>query len=57
MPPIPTPSRWYPVRRAILVKLRRKWKAMDRESAARMGDRVVAIIAAREMTRRMLDYR
>jgi len=27
---------------------------MDKESAARMGERVVAMIAAREMTRRIL---
>lgn len=37
------------------MKLSRKWKAMFRESAARIGDRVVAMMAAKEMMERMLD--
>jgi len=39
---------------AILVKLSSKWNAINRESAARMGESVVAIIAARDMMNRML---
>jgi len=51
---MPTPRRWYPVSSAILVKLSSKWNAINRESAASMGESVVAMMAAKDMMNRML---
>ena len=42
------------MRSAIFVKFNLKWKAIASESAARIGERVVAMIAASEIMMRML---